>query len=82
MITQEQLREIGMLRSSITPEEDEEMSRRIMTPEGQEEARRLGRELAERAQNMEQPKLPPTPSAPETYQVTIRGNGGGLKVTS
>jgi hypothetical protein len=83
VIGQEQLREIGMLRDKMTPEEKEEVSKRLATPEGQEEARRIGRELQERARNMEQPKLPATPPEPAvTYEVTIRGDGGGVKVRS
>src|SRR6201999_1869816 len=35
------------------------------------------RELLARDRNMEQPKLPPTPSAPEIYEVTIRCDNGG-----
>jgi hypothetical protein len=80
VISPEQLKQIGMLRDSTAPEEQEELSRRAMTPEGQEEARRLGRELTERAQHTEQPKLSPTPPDPVTYEVTIRGDGGGVKV--
>jgi hypothetical protein len=82
MITQEQLKQIRMLREGAeTPEKDrEEISRRLTTPEGQNGLRRMGRELSERAQQTEQPKLPPAPPGPpETYKVTIRGDGGGVK---
>jgi hypothetical protein len=65
-----------------TPEEAEERIRRLSTPEGQEELRRRASEYLGREQNIELPKLPPTPSAPEIYEVTIRGDGGGVKVTS
>jgi hypothetical protein len=81
VISQEQLREIGMLRDKMTPEESEEVSRKLseMTPQEMEEFGRKARELLARARNMEQPKLPPTPSGPVTYEVTIRGDGGGVK---
>jgi hypothetical protein len=81
VISQEQLREIGMLRDKMTPEESEEVSRKLseMTPEEMEKLGRNARELLARERNMEQPKLPPTPSAPEIYEVTIRGDGGGVK---
>jgi hypothetical protein len=81
VISQEQLREIGMLRDKMTPEESEEVSRKLseMTPEEMEKFGRNARELLARERNMEQPKLPPTPSAPEIYEVTIRGDGGGVK---
>jgi hypothetical protein len=82
VISQEQLAEIRALAAKITPEEKEEISKRLATPEGQEEARRIGRELQERAQNIEQPKLLPTPPPPVTYEVKIRGDGGGVKVRS
>lgn len=61
VITQEQLERIRALRDKTTPREDEEASRRLMTPEGQEELRRNTRELLGREQNMEQQTLP-TPS--------------------
>jgi hypothetical protein len=51
-----------------------------MTPEGQEELRRIHTELLERAQKIEQPKLPPMSSDAVSYEVTIRGDGGGAKV--
>jgi hypothetical protein len=77
VITADQLRRIRMLRESVetepveTLEEVEERIKRLSTSEGQEELRRIGTELLERAQNMEQPKLPATPSGPETYSVKI-----------
>ena len=85
VITQEQLREIGMLRESVreekeTPENVKKRIERLRTPEGQEELRRTASERLGRAQTTEQPKLPPTPSATEIYEVTIRGDGGGVKV--
>jgi hypothetical protein len=81
VISHEQLAEIRALAAKMTPEEEEEISKRLATPEGQEEARRIGRELQERAQNIEQPKLPPTPPEPPvTYEVKIRGDGGGVEV--
>jgi len=75
VITVEQLKQIGMLREGAeTPEKDrEEISRRLTTPEGQNGLRRMGRELQERAQQTEQPKLPPMPSGSGTYEVKIRG---------
>jgi hypothetical protein len=84
VISQEQLREIGMLKESGGKEEvSEEMKKRIErlgTPEGQEELRRTASEWLGHEQNTEQPKLPATPSAPEIYEVTIRGDGGGVKI--
>ena len=84
VISQEQLRQLGMLRESVaeeeTPEDAKERIERLSTPEGQEELRRTASEWLGREQNMEQPKLPPTSSAPEIYEVTIRGDGGGVKV--
>ena len=73
-----------MLRDKMTPEESEEVSRKLskMTPKEMEEFGRKARELLTRARNMEEPTLPPTPSAPEIYEVTIRGDGGGVKVRS
>jgi hypothetical protein len=85
VISQEQLREIGMLRDKVTPEESEEVSRKLseMTPEEMEEFGRKARELLACARNMEQPKLPPqSPSGPLTYEVKIRGDGGGVEVRS
>ena len=82
VISQEQLAEIRSLRANMTEEEHDKIAKRQATPEGQEKLKRIGRELQERAQNAEQPKLPPTPSAPEIYEVTIRGDGGGAKVRS
>jgi hypothetical protein len=81
VISQEQLQKIGMLRDKVAPEESEEVSRKLseMTPEEMEKFGRNARELLARERNMEQPKLPPTPSAPEIYEVTIRGDGGGVK---
>jgi hypothetical protein len=83
VISQEQLREIGMPRDKMTPEESEEVSRKLseMTPQEMEEFGREARELLARARNMEQPKLPPTPPGPVTYEVKIRGDGGGVKIT-
>jgi hypothetical protein len=66
----------------MTEEEKGEITKKLTTPEGQEELRRIGTELQERAQNLEQPKLPPTPPGPETYEVKIRGDGGGVKARS
>ena len=83
VISQEQLREIGMLRDKVTPEESEEVSRKLseMTPEEMEEFGRKARELLARARNMEQPKLPaPSPPGPATYEVKIRGDGGGVEI--
>jgi len=57
----------------MTEEEKDEMAKKQATPEGQEELTRRGKELHERAQNMEQPKLPPTPPGSGTYEVKIRG---------
>jgi hypothetical protein len=65
----------------MTEEEKDEIAKRQATSEGQEELARIGKELQERAQTMEQPELPPTPSDQITYEVTIRGDGGGVKVT-
>ena len=53
----------------------------LTAPEGLEELQKIGTELQESRQNMEQPQLPPAPPGPpETYEVTIRGDGGGVKV--
>lgn len=77
-----------MLRESVdekeeTPEDVNERIERLGTPEGQEALRRTASEWLGRAQNMEQPKLPPPlPDPPETYEVKIRGDGGGVKVRS
>jgi hypothetical protein len=60
-------------------EEKDDLAKRQTTPEGLEQVQKIGTELQESAQNMEQAKLPPTPSAPEIYEVTIRGDGGGVK---
>jgi hypothetical protein len=56
VISQEQLREIGMLRDKMTPEESEEVSRKLseMTPKEMEEFGRKARELLARARNMEE----------------------------
>jgi predicted RNA-binding Zn ribbon-like protein len=58
VISQEQLDQIRALRASMTEEEKDEIAKRQATPEGEEELARVGKELQERAQNMEQPKLP------------------------
>jgi hypothetical protein len=50
-----------------------------MTPEEMEEFCGKARDLLARARNMEEPKLPPTPSGSDIYEVTIRGDGGGVK---
>jgi Putative ATPase subunit of terminase (gpP-like) len=83
VISQEQLKQIGMLRDSTSPEEQEELSKKVlaMTPEEWEEFRRETKEWLERGQNMEQRKLPPTPPGPVTYEMKIRGDGGGVKIT-
>jgi hypothetical protein len=66
----------------MTEEEKEEVAKRQATPEGQSELIRISKELQERAQNMEQPKLPPTPPEPPlTYDVKIRGDGRGVTIT-
>jgi hypothetical protein len=66
----------------MTEEEKDEIAKRQATPEGQEELARIGNELQERAQNMEQPKLPaPSPSGPVTCEVKIRGDGRGVEIT-
>jgi hypothetical protein len=72
-----------MLRDKMTPGESEEVSRQFseMTPEEMEEFGRKARELLARARNMEQPKLPaPSPPGPVTYEVKIRGDGGGVEI--
>jgi hypothetical protein len=74
-----------MLRESVeeeneTSEHVKERIERLSTPEGQEELCRTASDWLGRAQNMEQPKLPPLPGPPEIYEVTIRGDGGGVKV--
>jgi len=81
VITQEQLVQIRALRASMTEEEKDEMAKKQATPEGQEELTRRGKELHERAQNMEQPKLPPTPPGSGTYEVKIKGDGRGVTIT-
>jgi len=82
IITQEQLEQIRALRGQETQEQEEERIRRLNTPEGQEALRKLGRELQESAQNIEQPKLPaPSPCGPVTYEVKIRGDGRGVEIT-
>jgi hypothetical protein len=83
VITQEQLAQIRALRASMTEEEKDDLAKRQATPEGQEELTIIATELHEGAQNEEQPQLPPTsPGPPEIYEVTIKGNGGGVKVRS
>ena len=80
-ISPEQLDQIRALRASMTEEEKDEIAKRQATPEGEEELSRVGKELQERAQNMEQPKLPdPSPSGPVTSEVKIRGDGGGIQI--
>jgi len=82
VISQEQLDQIRALRTSMTEEEKDEIAKRQATPEGQEALARVGKELQERAQNMEQPKLPaPSPSGPVIYEVKIRGDGRGVEIT-
>src|SRR5215475_8870395 len=81
LITQEELARARAMCDSMTPEEKENASRRAITPEGQEELRKIHTELLERAQNMEQPKLPPTPPGSGTYEVKIRGDGRGVTIT-
>jgi LmbE family N-acetylglucosaminyl deacetylase len=80
VISQEQLAQIRALRANMTQEEHDEIAKRQATSEGQEELKKIGAELQERAQDREEPQLPPTPSAPAIYEVTIRGDGGGVKV--
>jgi len=66
----------------MTEEEKDEIAKRQATPEGQEALARVGNELQERAQNMEQPKVPaPSPSGPVTHEVKIRGDGRGVEIT-
>jgi hypothetical protein len=84
VITADQLRQIRMLReTSEQPVESlaevKERIGRLGTIEGQQELRRTASEWLGCAQNVEQPKVSPTPSAPEIYEVTIRGDGGGVK---
>jgi len=81
VITVEQLKQIGMLREGAeTPEKEADAtSCRLATPERQDQLGRAGTVLRERARNIEQPKLPPAPSAPKIYEVTIRGDGGGVR---
>jgi hypothetical protein len=81
VITKEQLAQIRALRASMTEGEENEIAKKQATPEGLEELQKIGTELHERAQNIEQPKLPATPSGAGTYEVTIRGDGGGVKIT-
>jgi hypothetical protein len=83
VISQEQLDQIRALRASMTEEEKNEIAKRQATGEGQEELARIDKELQESAQNMEQPKLPAaSPSGPVTYEVKIRGDGGGFEIMS
>jgi len=80
VITVEQMKHIGMLREGAqTIEQVAETSRRLATPEGQNQLRRVGTMLRERAQNMEHPNLSPAQSAPEICEVTIRGDSGGVR---
>jgi hypothetical protein len=72
-----------MLRDNMTPEQSEEVSRKLseMTPEEMEEFGRKAREALARSRNTEEPKLPPTPPGPPViYQVKIRGDGGGVEI--
>lgn len=80
VISREQLAQIRALRASTTEEEKDEIAKRQATPEGQEELQRIHTELLERGQNMEQPKLPPTPGS-GTYEMKIRGDGRGVTIT-
>jgi hypothetical protein len=80
VISQEQLAQIRALRDSMTEEEKDEIAKRQSTPEGREELNRIARELQQSARNMQQPKLPPTPSGPVTYEVKIRGDRRGAEI--
>jgi hypothetical protein len=64
----------------MTEEEKDEIAKRQSTPEGREELNRIARELQQSARNMQQPKLPPTPSGPVTYEVKIRGDRRGAEI--
>src|SRR5262245_35943432 len=81
LITRGELAQARTICDSMTSEEKEKASRSAITPEGQEELRKIHTELLERAQNMEQPKLPPTPPRSGTYEVKIRGDGRGVTIT-
>jgi hypothetical protein len=84
VITPEQLKQIGMLRDSMAPEESEELSRKVleMTPEEWEEFRKQASECLARERNMEPETLPlPVPSSPVTCEVKIRGDGRGVEIT-
>jgi hypothetical protein len=80
VISQEQLDQIRALRASMTEEQKEEIAKRQATPEGQAELARIGKELQDNAQNMEQPKFP-APSPSVTCEVKIRGDGRGVEIT-
>jgi hypothetical protein len=58
------------------------MLRDKMTPEEMEDFGSKARSARARARNMEEPNLPPTPSASDIYEVTTRGDGRGVKVRS
>ena len=59
LITQEWLEQARDRCDAMTEEEKKELERRQATPEGQEELRKMHRELVARAQNTEPLKLPP-----------------------
>jgi hypothetical protein len=64
-----------------TPEDVKERIERLSTLEGQEELRRRASELLAREQNLEHKTLPaPSPRGPVTYEVKIRGDGGGVEI--
>jgi hypothetical protein len=81
LITQEELARARALCDSMTPEEKDEASRRAMTPEGQEKLKEYMRNcyIVRRAWSSQSF---PRPSGAGTYEVTIRGDGGGVKVRS
>jgi hypothetical protein len=84
VISQEQLKQIGMLRDSTSPEEQEELSKKVlaMTPEEWEKFRKKTSEFLARGQSVEPQALPlPTPPGPVTYEVKIKGDGTGVKIT-
>lgn len=82
VISQEQLERMRQLCDEMTREEKEEADRMVNTPEGQEELRKINRELVARARNMEPETLPlPVPSSPVTCEVKIKGDGTGVEIT-